>query len=76
MILHNSTAQEIPVQVRIDLRSGDRGVSQHLLYSPEVCTALYQVCGKGMSESMRTDGFFEADSSSTGLDNVENHHAG
>ena len=44
--------QKFPVQVCIDFRSGDTGMSQHFLYGPEIGASFYQVGGKGVAESV------------------------
>ncbi len=76
MILHDRTPQKVAIQMRIDLRSSDGGMSQHLLYGTQIGSPLYQMCGKGVAEGVRTDRLLETDGSGAGFDNVENHYTG
>ena len=43
----------------VDLGSGDAGMSQHFLYGPQIGAAFYQMCCKGVPDSMRGNSFFD-----------------
>jgi hypothetical protein len=58
MKLNDRTFQILPVQVGIDLCGGNTFMAQHFLHGAQVGAAFYQMGGKRMPESMRTDSFF------------------
>jgi hypothetical protein len=57
MKLNDRTFQILPVQVGIDLCSGNTFMAQHFLYGAQVGTAFNQMGGKRMPERMRADSF-------------------
>ena len=57
--------QVILVQMRVDFRSRDTFMSEHLLYGAEVGAAFDEVRGEGVAERVRTHRFVDA--------RVENH---
>ena len=75
MKLHDSTAQKIPVEMRIYLSSSNRSMAQHFLYGAEVSTTLDKMRSKGVPECMRADGFLQADLSRAFFDDIEDHDA-
>ncbi len=73
MISRQSVAQQFIGNVRIDFRSAHTGMAKHLLDGEQVGTTFKQMCGKTMSESVRTDGFGNAVFLRQVLDNQEDH---
>ena len=53
MKLLQSGSKKFPVEVGVNLGGGNAFMPEHFLYGPEVGAAFYQVCGKGMTKSMR-----------------------
>lgn len=49
------TLQVLIIDMSIDLRSRDRGVTQESLYCSDICTLFDQSSGKTMSEDMWRD---------------------
>ena len=56
--------------VRIDLRGGQIGVSEHHLYRPQVGSTLEQVCRKRMPNQMGTDRGSQTRLARVGLQNL------
>src|SRR5918994_6923305 len=53
LLMHR--AEILPVNMGVDLGSGQIGVTQHLLYCPKIGSPLEQVGGKAMTQGVRSD---------------------
>ena len=52
MKLNDGILEKLSVDVRIDLSSSDRLVTQHFLDGSQICPTFYQMSGKRMSQRM------------------------
>lgn len=66
--------QVVAIQVRIDLRCGDRFMAEHLLHSTQVRTTFDEVRGEGVTKSVRTDRLVQANVEREILDDGEDHN--
>ena len=57
MKLLQRCAEKFPVQMRVYFCGCYAFVAQHFLHGPKVCTTLYQMRGKGMTECVRRNIF-------------------
>src|SRR6266850_2217844 len=48
-------AEPLAIDVRVDLRGRDVGVTEHLLHRPEVGAVLEEMRGEGMPENVRAE---------------------
>ena len=70
----NGVSQILPVKVGVYFRCGNGLVPQHFLYSPEVGSALDQMCGKGVPEGMGTHFLINSCDFQKLLNNDEHHN--
>ena len=75
MKLHDSAAEEVSIEVGVYLGGGDGGMTEHFLNGAEVGAAFDEVCGKGVSEGVRTDGLFQPYFGGTFFDDIKHHDA-
>lgn len=57
MEIGNYSFEVLPIQMRVNLRSGNAFVAQHFLHGAQVGSALNQMRGKRMAEGVWADGF-------------------
>ena len=55
MCLFIYAAHLLEIEIPIDLRRRDIGMTQHLLNTLSVRAVLHQMCSKGMAQRMRCD---------------------
>src|SRR5881398_3649582 len=60
MVLPMNAAQVLAVDVRVDLRGGDVGVTEHLLHCAKVGSALEQMRCERVSKRVRRHGLLNA----------------
>ena len=51
--------QLAPINLGVDLRGGDRGVTEHLLDDTQVGSSSQQMSGKGMAKLVGMNGLFD-----------------
>src|SRR2546423_8023296 len=60
----------VPVYVRVELRCGEVGVAEHLLYRAKICPALEQVRRKRVAQRVRRHALGEAGTPRVGFDDA------
>ena len=76
MKLLDDLPQIVPIEMGVYLCCSNRFMPKHFLNGAEIGASLDQVCGKGMSECVRTDRFIQSDLFGEVFNYRKDHDAG
>src|SRR5690606_35386995 len=76
MVLRDDRLQVILVNMGVDFCGGNAFMAEHILHSPQIRSALYQVRGKAVTKGVGTDFFLSRNCGSEFLYDQKNHNSG